>query len=138
MIANNAPLVKSIGKYVPGVARTEYIKKVRTSPGEAEFGEAIKHLGWGKTETSGAHGPSYYPGILFAIDVETGRVLQWRTDQADSEILWADDSTFYYRRINELYKVGIVQGANGPVIGPATLVLKDDALLDVHASFRGK
>ena len=65
-------------------------------------------------------------------------MLQWRTDQADSEILWADDDAFYYRRINELYKVNIVQGANGPTIGPASLVVKADALLDVHAAFRGK
>ena len=81
---------------------------------------------------------AYYPGILFAIDVETGKMFQWRTDQADSEILWADDTAFYYRRANELLKVDIVQGAGGPVIGPVSTILKADVLLDVHAAFRGK
>ena len=88
--------------------------------------------------SSGAHYEAYYPGILFAVDVETGKMFQWRTNQADSEILWADDSAFYYRRVNELLRVEIVQGASGPVIGPVSSILKADILLDVHAAFRGK
>ena len=65
-------------------------------------------------------------------------MFQWRTDQADSEILWADDAAFYYRRANELLKVDFVQGAGAPVIGPVSTILKADVLLDVHAAFRGK
>ncbi len=65
-------------------------------------------------------------------------MFQWRTNQADSEILWADDSAFYYRRANELLKVEIVKGAGDPVIGPVSSILKAGVLLDVHAAFRGK
>ena len=77
-------------------------------------------------------------GILFAIDIETGKMLQWRINQADSEILWADDSAFYYRRTNELLRVDIVKGPNGPAIGSPLSILKADILLDVHAAFRSK
>ena len=134
-----SPHVRAIGRYLLGIARTEDRKHERQSAGKAEFGELAKNVRWQDGITaSSAHEEAYYPGILFAIDVETGKMFQWRTNQADSEILWADDAAFYYRRANELLKVEIVQGANGPVIGPVSSILKADILLDVHAAFRGK
>lgn len=135
-----SPLVRSIGKYLLGIARTQDKKREeRESAGKAEFAELTKNVRWQDgIAASSAHWEAYYPGILFAIDVETGKIFQWRTNQADSEILWADDSAFYYRRANELLKVELVQSANGPVIGPVSSILKADVLLDVHAAFRGK
>ena len=138
-VPGEAPHVRSIGKYLLGVARSDDFKRERQSAGRAEYEELAKHVRWQDgIEASGANHAEYYPGILFAIDVETGKLFQWRTNQADSEILWADDAAFYYRRTNELLKVEIVQGASGPVIGPVSSILKADILLDVHAAFRGK
>jgi hypothetical protein len=138
-VPGETPLLKSIGKYLLGVARSDDPNREGQSAGKAEFEEAIKNVRWQDgISPSTVHQFGYWPGILFAIDVENGKMFQWRTKQADSEILWADDSSFYYRRINELYRVDIVQGASGPVIGPASRILKADILLDVHAAFRGK
>lgn len=138
-VPGDAPLMRSIGKYVLGVARTLDRKKERQSVGKAEFEQIVKNVRWQDgIAASGAHNESYYGGILFAIDVRTGKMFQWRTNQADSEILWADDAAFYYRRANELLKVELVRGASGQVIGPASSILKADVLLDVHAAFRGK
>ena len=138
-VPGDAPFIRSIGKYLLGIARTEDRKRERQSAGRAEYEEITKDVRWQDGITSsGAHYEAYYPGILFAVDVETGKMFQWRTNQADSEILWADDSAFYYRRVNELLRVEIVQGASGPVIGPVSSILKADILLDVHAAFRGK
>ena len=135
------PFVRSIGKYLLGIARTPRTEKQhgRISAGLAEFEQLTKNASREvKPFPWGPHSEAYYPGILFAIDVETGKLFQWRTNQADSEILWADDAAFYYRRANELLKVEIVQGASGPVIGPVSSILKADILFDVHAAFRGK
>lgn len=138
-VPGEAPSIRSVGKYLLGLARNEDQKRERESAGKAEFEELTKNVRWQDgVAASSAHYEAYYPGILFAIDVETGKMFQWRTNQADSEILWADDSAFYYRRANELLKVEIVTGASGPVIGPVSSILKADVLLDVHAAFRGK
>ncbi len=138
-VPGETPFIRSVGKYLLGLARNDDPKRERQSAGKAEFEELTKNVRWQDgIAASNAHYEAHYPGILFAIDVETGKMFQWRTNQADSEILWADDSAFYYRRANELLKVEIVQSASGPVIGPVSSILKADVLLDVHAAFRGK
>ena len=139
LVPGGSPHLRSIGKYLLGIAQTDDQKQERQSAGKTEFEEITKNVRWQDgIAASSAHYAGYYPGILFAIDVETGKMFQWRTNQADSEILWADDAAFYYRRAHELLKVEIVQGANGPAIGPVSSILKADILLDVHAAFRGK
>ena len=138
-VPGDAPFVRRVGKFLLGIARTEDRNRERASAGRAEFEELTKNVRWQDgIAASAAHYEASYPGILFAIDVGTGKMFQWRTNQADSEILWADDSAFYYRRANELLRVDLVQGASGTVIGPVSSILKADILLDVHAAFRGK
>ena len=50
----------------------------------------------------------------------------------------AEDSTFYYRRLNELLKISLVRGPDGLKLGLPIPIVKDDVLMDVHAAFRGK
>lgn len=138
-VPGDMPIFKSIGKYLLGTAHTQYYQRTRESPGKAEFEEMTKHVRWQDgIAASGAHHEGYYPGILFAVDVETGKMYQWSTGQADSEILWADEAAFYYRRANELLKVELVAGGSGLVVGPVSSILKAEVLLDVHAAFRAK
>ena len=137
-VPGDSPFVRAIGKYLLGSARSQR-RSSRRSAGLSEYETLASstapefHPFW-----LAPHGEAYYPGILFAIDVATGRRFQWRTNQADSEILWADDSVFYYRRLNELFKVKVIRGADGAKLGSPVSILKADVLLDVHVAFRGK
>ena len=138
-VPGDAPAIRSIGKYLLGIAHTQYYKRERDSAGKIEFEEATKNIRYQNSITaSGAHSEGYYPGILFVIEVATGKTYQWRTNQADSEVLWADDSAFYYRRINELLRIDLIDTPNGRSLGAPKSIVKSNVLLDVHVAFRGR
>ena len=76
-VPGDMPYLRSVGKYLLGVARTEDFKRERESAGKAEFEELTKNVRWQDgVAASSAHWEAYYPGILFAIDVETGKMFR--------------------------------------------------------------
>lgn len=70
----------------------------------------------------------YQPGILFIIDTESGKQIEWETGQGDSEILLIQNSQIFYRVYDKIYKRSLVNGK----LGIPSLVAKDKLLIDVH------
>ena len=72
-----------------------------------------------------------YTGDLRIYNVETSRVLNIHTDDANCEVLWVDDSSVYYRVNDTLYRRGISpQGLGSP-----ERIAKEEAIWDVHWAF---
>jgi hypothetical protein len=72
-----------------------------------------------------------YSGRLHIYDVATGKSSLLMTNEEDSEVLWADADTIYYRVNDKLYssKAGI----SG--ITPGRLIATDDRIRDAHWAF---
>ena len=72
-----------------------------------------------------------FPGRVQLYDVETERTYVITTNQADSEILLAENAIVYYRASDRLYSAEIkVDG-----LGTPRLLAKDDTVGDAHWAF---
>jgi hypothetical protein len=74
----------------------------------------------------------YYPGILYLLNINTQKYIEWNTGQGDSEILLVQDEIVYYRVNDEIYKANII---NGEKLGQSELLIKDERVPDIHWTF---
>lgn len=72
-----------------------------------------------------------FPGRLHLFDIDTGKIRAIETKQGDSEILFVDGDTVYYRVNDRLYSASI--GADE--IGPPRQIAKDEIIRDAHYAF---
>ncbi len=143
-VPGTSSIVRTVGQYILGVCSFPLpivpgakVQPVRYSPGREERQKihARQIAAYGETRSSGIDQIRiYYPGILFAIDTSTNTMFQIRTNQGDSEILYAADRWIYYRVLDELFRVPIVEGK---YLGPPYSMVKDEAILGVHWAFVG-
>ena len=100
------PSSKMMGSWLAGEVICKTCKRV--SPGAKERA-ALKGKP-GRIEKEGefnGDGGSYYPGILYLINLDNGKQFEIRTNQGDSEILLVQDKTVYYRVNEDLFRVPI-------------------------------
>jgi hypothetical protein len=75
----------------------------------------------------------YFPGILYLLDVNTLKYIEWETGQGDSEILLVQQDIVYYRINDEIYKAPII---NNEKLGKPILLVKDKEIVpDIHWAF---
>jgi len=75
----------------------------------------------------------YFPGILYLLDVNTHKYIEWETGQGDSEILLVQQDIVYYRVNDEIYKAPII---NNEKLGKPILLIKDKKIVpDIHWAF---
>jgi hypothetical protein len=127
-----------IDSWIMGAASCEALG--RESPGAAERQRYFQHYqqnpryqGRLATDDVLRANNTYLPGVLFLINVSTGRYLELRTDQGDSEILLVHDGTVYYR-VNDTILSAPLQGDS---VGKSKLLVQDRAIPDVHWAFWG-
>jgi hypothetical protein len=72
-----------------------------------------------------------FPGILYAIDSVTGRVISVKTGQGDSEPLAVRNEVLYYRVNDQLYASRI----HGARLDPPVLLARHEAIPEVHWAF---
>ncbi|MFN7919900.1 MAG: hypothetical protein U0Q16_07375 [Bryobacteraceae bacterium] len=140
--------IRAYGTWVAGTAGT-----LRDAPGSAGKGKkaaaneapVASAASAASASSGGRVGPRdaaanlrysqvYYPGILWLIDSVKGRYYEITTSKANSEILYVDAPTIYFRVENKLYKADI----QGDTVGPQILLAEDEALLNTHWAFIGK
>ena len=73
----------------------------------------------------------YFPGIIFAYNVETKQYIEINTGQGDSEVLLIQDNIIYWREFDEIYRADITPDG----IGEASLLVKGFPVPDVHWMF---
>jgi hypothetical protein len=88
----------------------------------------------GRPSTDSVFGKDYLPGVLFLIDTRTGRYLEIRTGQGDSEILLVHNSTVYYRVNDSLFAASLQAESTGQ----ARLLTQNAAVPDMHWAFWGR
>ena len=129
------PEVRGIGNWILGAA--SMVPRGRVSPGKAERQKRSNIRGKGikqRPNTDEWFDGIYYPGVLFAIDTTTGKMITWQTGQGDSEpLLVRDDSVIY--RVNDRLYTARIQGAN---LGSPQLLAQDEAIPDMHWAFTSK
>ncbi len=75
----------------------------------------------------------YTPGILYLLNLNTLKYIEWETGQGDSEILLVEDEIVYYRVFDQIYKVKII---NGEKLGKPVLFAKDTQVVPfIHWAF---
>ena len=100
------PSTKMMGSWIAGEAICKSCKRV--SPGANERTALTGKPG--RIEREGefnGNGGSYYPGILYLINLDNGKQYEIRTEQGDSEILLVQDKTVYYRVNEDLFRAPI-------------------------------
>ncbi len=75
----------------------------------------------------------YSPGILFIYNVLSNKKYSIETGQMDSEVLLVEDNNVYYRVNDEIYQAKIGEKK----IETGTLIVKDEAVHDIHWAFIG-
>jgi hypothetical protein len=147
----SSPVIRPCGSWILGVAafeawdrlpRGDVIRKKQESPGRKDRLTIARN-----SEENSYKAPSgklranpfywvdgsrnLYPGVLYAIDTDTGRMIQFNTDQGDSELLAVRNEVLYYRVNNRLFAKRI----SGTTVGPAILLAEHEAIPEVHWAF---
>ena len=76
----------------------------------------------------------YYPGELFIISTDSGKIWTLKTDQGDSEVLLVQDDIVYFRVNDRIMKCTI----QGDFLSAPTELAKAEELRDVHIAFVGR
>jgi hypothetical protein len=124
----NAPVIMTYGHWLAGMVQDSYDGK-RYFPNKTSPGRAVRDSLYMRYENilkewtfdEWMHG-RYRPGILFLLNVDTQKYIEWSTNQGDSEILLVQDEIVYYRVFDEIYKAQIVDGAR---LGASELLVRD-------------
>lgn len=135
-VPGSAPRVKMIDGWILGTAVSD--SKGRVSPGlerrELQQRDAInpqRRSSRLPTEFVFRENGRYAPGVLFAIHVGSGRYYEIGTGQGDSELLLVWEDVAYYRVNDSLFAASLKNGR----VGEAKLLVKEDAISDVHWAF---
>lgn len=140
-VPGSDPRVRGFGKWIAGLAAVKDLKRERPRPGREAIADIMRglHPDANIVGTGALWDRTYYPGVLFIINVETGKMFTLRTNQTDSEVLWVDDNVIYYRSANQIFKAPFVDvPGQGRIIGPASPVAQADVLMDVHFAYLGR
>jgi hypothetical protein len=131
-LQGQTPRIRGIGTWIVGEASSR--ANGRISPGQAERKKPrLKTAGKQRPDVDSALSgmDQYYPGILFAVDTTTGKVITWQTGQGDSEVLLVRGDNVTYRVNDRLYSARI----QDTTLGTPQLLAQDDAIPDMHWAF---
>lgn len=117
-LKGSSPVLMTYGRWLAGAVQDSRTYD-KISPGKAERDSVYMYVENSFNEKSQSF---YRPGILFLFDTETGKYLEWETQQGDSEILLVDNDDVYYRVLNAIYKAPII---NGERLGNAELLVQN-------------
>jgi hypothetical protein len=134
-VPGREPRIKMIDSWLIGAAVCEGFG--RESPGAAErrrYEQNYPSNRRREVRSTLGNQYDYYPGVLFLIDAASGRYSEIRTGQGDSEILLVREQTIYYR-VNDAIFAAPIEGQS---IGAPILLVRHDAIPDVHWAFWGK
>jgi hypothetical protein len=133
-IKGNATTKQVWGHWLAGAiaAGVDNEKKFVPSPGKAVRDSVEMEDSFDiKSENDGF----YRPGILYLLNTDTEKYIEWETGQGDSEILLVQEEAVYYRVFDAIYKMLIV---NGEKLGRAELLVKDNQVVPyIHWAFLG-
>jgi hypothetical protein len=135
-LGGNTPIKMVYGDWLAGHVRdgmdfdAHYFPDPKKSPGRALRDSA--KLGYQYVYYS-INTKVYTPGILYLLNLNTLKYIEWETNQGDSEILLVENETVYYRVFDQIYKVKII---NGEKIGNPVLLAKDTQVVPfIHWAF---
>jgi hypothetical protein len=74
----------------------------------------------------------FSPGILYLLNVQTGNLIEWNTNQGDSEIILLENNRVFYRINDEIFEAPIIAGKK---LGNPQLLLKNELVPDIHWAF---
>ena len=135
-LGGNTPIKMVYGDWLAGHVRdgmdfeANYFPGHKPSPGRALRDSA--KLGY-QYESYSINTNVYTPGILYLLNLNTLKYIEWKTGQGDSEILLVENETVYYRVFDRVFKVKILDGEK---IGEPVLLAKDTQVVPfIHWAF---
>jgi hypothetical protein len=72
-------------------------------------------------------------GIMFAYNMKSKKIYKIYSDDQDSEILYIDNKSVYYRVSDSIFKENVEKNK----LSVPALIVKDDAVKDIHWAFIG-
>ena len=76
---------------------------------------------------------AYYPGVLFLYNSQTGKYIEYNTNQGDSQGLMIYNDNFYFRVNDTIYSIPIIEGER---LGVPKMIIKHPLIVDFHWAFR--
>jgi hypothetical protein len=135
-LKGNASTMMVYGDWLAGHVRdgmdfdAHYFPDPKKSPGRALRDSA--RLGYQYVYYS-INTKVYTPGILYLLNLNTLKYIEWNTGQGDSEILLVENETVYYRVFDKIYRRNII---NGKKLGNPVLLAKDTQVVPfIHWAF---
>lgn len=139
VLKGNALKLRAYGHWLAGSVRdgmdrnAKYFPLSKNSPGSAVRYSAklpYQFADWAINTSI------YAPGILYLLNTQTQKYIEWSTEQGDSEILLVQNEVVYYRVFDEIYKVTI---ENEEKLGKPELLVKENLVVPfIHWAFIGK
>lgn len=75
---------------------------------------------------------AYYPGVLFLYNSQTGKYIEYNTNQGDSQGLLIHNDIFYFRVNDTIYSIPIIEGER---LGVPKMIIKHPLIVDFHWAF---
>lgn len=129
-IKGNLAKIRGFGQWITGYIANEQWKENQKLPGSEIWTDRDSGLSPAERYTL------YAPGILYLYNSFTQEYYEWKTDQADSEVILVWEGKVIYRVYDELYQGDIVEGDNLSLTN-TKLLIKSDVVPDIHWAFFG-